>query len=47
MQELIDIVVSIFGIFNDIKILNISLLVWAIIPILIGLIVTFIKGKKE
>lgn len=47
MQELIDIIVSIFNIFNNVKILNISLLVWAIIPILITLIITFIKGKKE
>lgn len=47
MQELIDIFVSCFNILNNIKILNISLLVWAIIPILIGLLVQFLKGKKE
>ena len=47
MSELVNIFVSLFGILNDIKILNISLLVWALIPILIGLIIQFIKGKKE
>lgn len=47
MQELIDIFVSCFNILNNIKVLNISLLVWSIIPILIGLLVQFLKGKKE
>lgn len=47
MELLIDLLTSAYNIGMNIKILGIPFIVWIIIPLLIGLLVDFIKGKKS
>ena len=46
LDNLIDLFVSLFNLLLDTKFLSIPLLVWFILPFVIGLIFNFIGGKK-
>jgi len=46
LDNVVDCLISIVNFFLDIKILNLPLLVWAIIPIVIGIILNFFTGEK-
>lgn len=47
MQTVVDILSNFFGILLDTQILGMPLLVWAIIPVVLGLVISFLKGKKD
>lgn len=47
MESVVDIIISLFNILFEFKILNISIVIWAVIPVVIGIIVSFIKGDKN
>lgn len=47
MEYLGNLLVALISLITDTKLLNIPLIVWLIIPLLLGLLVQFLKGKKE
>lgn len=47
MDFLTDLIVSLFNFLNTTQLLGIPLLVWFIIPLVLGFVITFLKGKKE
>lgn len=47
METVVDILSNFFGILLDTQILGMPLLVWAIIPVVLGLVISFLKGKKD
>lgn len=47
MEYIVDALSSFFGILLDTNILGMPILVWAIIPVVLSLIISFLKGKKE
>lgn len=47
MEIVVDILNNLFGILFDIQILGMPILVWAIMPVVLGLIISFLKGKKD
>lgn len=47
MSELINLIISAFGILTNNSWLGMPLLVWILIPCLFGIITHFLKGKKE
>lgn len=47
MQTVVDILSNLFGILFDTQILGMPILVWAIIPVVLGLVISFLKGKKD
>ena len=40
-----DLFISLFNLLFDVKLLEVPLLVWLLIPLLFGLIIQFVKGK--
>lgn len=46
MDIIVNIFTSIFGFLTDFSLLDIPLLVWLILPAVIGIIVKFIQGRK-
>lgn len=46
IDNVVDCIISIVNFFLDIKILNLPFLIWAIIPIVIGIILNFFMGEK-
>lgn len=47
METVVDILSNLFGILLDTQILGMPILVWAIIPVVLGLVISFLKGKKD
>ena len=47
MEFIIDTFKSLFNILLSTDILGMPLLVWGIIPTVLGLLISFLKGKKE
>lgn len=47
METVVDILSNFFGILLDTQILGMPLLVWTIIPVVLGLVISFLKGKKD
>lgn len=47
MEQVADILIFFIDLLTDTKILGVSLIVWTVIPLLLGLLVNFLKGKKE
>ena len=47
MNDVIDIIIQFFNTLWNFKILNVSVVIWASIPVIIGLFMDLIKGKKE
>lgn len=47
MEYLGNLLVTLISLITDTKLLNIPLIVWLIIPLLLSLLVQFLKGKKE
>lgn len=47
MDFIVSAVSNSFKILIDTEILGMPLLVWFIIPVVLGLIISFIRGKKE
>lgn len=47
MSELIEVFKIAFGALNSAKVLGIPVLFWFIMASVLGIIVSFIKGKKE
>lgn len=47
METVVDILSNFFSILLDTQILGMPLLVWAIIPVVLGLVISFLKGKKD
>lgn len=46
IDNVIDCVISIVNFFLDIKILGLPVLIWSIIPIIVGIILNFFVGEK-
>lgn len=46
MEYLGNLLVTLISLITDTKLLNVPLIVWLIIPLLLGLLVQFLKGKK-
>lgn len=47
MEYLGNLLVTLISLITDTKLLNVPLIVWLIIPLLLSLLVQFLKGKKE
>ncbi len=47
METIVSIFTSLFSILTDNKIVGVPILVWFIIALVLGLIIQYIKGKKE
>lgn len=47
MDFMINLFTTLFGLLTNNKVFNIPILVWFLIALLLGLIINFIKGKKE
>lgn len=47
MEQVADILIFFIDLLTDTKILGVPLIVWTVIPLLLGLLVNFLKGKKE
>lgn len=47
MEYLGDLLVQLIGLITDTKLLNVPLIVWLLIPLLLGVLIQFLKGKKE
>ena len=47
MEFIVSAINNLFRILIDCDILGMPLLVWFIIPVLLGLIISFLKGKKD
>lgn len=47
MESAANMIASFFGILTDNEVLGMPLLVWLIIPLVLGLVVNFLKGKKD
>ena len=47
METVVDILSNLFDILFDTQILGMPILVWAIIPVVLGLVISFLKGKKD
>ena len=47
MDFIVSVLSNSFKILIDAEILGMPLLVWAIIPVVLGLIISFVRGKKE
>lgn len=47
MEYLANLLISLINILTETHILGMPLLVWLLIPLLLGLLIQFLKGKKE
>lgn len=47
MEFLANLLVSLVNLLTTTKVLDMPLLVWLLIPLLLGLLIQFLKGKKE
>lgn len=47
LESTVDIIIQFWSVLWDFKIFNISIVIWASIPLVIGLIMSFVKGNKE
>ena len=47
MQTVIDVLISLFSILISTQLFGMPLIVWLLIPLLLGLIINFLKGKKD
>ena len=47
MQTVIEVLTSLFSILTSTQLLGMPLIVWLLIPLLLGLIINFLKGKKD
>ena len=47
MDTIVDALSSFFGILVDTNVLGMPILVWAIIPVVLSLVISFLKGKKQ
>lgn len=47
MDTVVNSAVSFFSILTDKSVFGMPLLVWLIIPLVLGLVVNFLKGKKD
>ena len=47
MESAANLIVSFFGILTDNEVLGMPLIVWLIIPLVLGLVINFLKGKKD
>lgn len=47
MESIINVIVTLFNATMSVKVFNIPLLVWFAIPTIMGIIFSFIGGKKE
>lgn len=46
IDNVVDCIISIVNFFLDIKILGLPVLIWSIIPIVVGIILKFFTGEK-
>lgn len=47
IESTVDIIVQMWNVLYNFKILNVSIVIWASIPLIVGLIMSFVKGKKD
>lgn len=47
IENIVDIIINLWNVLWNFRILNISIIIWATIPVALILIFDFIKGKKE
>lgn len=47
MDTVVNSIVSFFSILTDKSVFGMPLIVWFLIPLILGLVVNFLKGKKD
>lgn len=47
MEYLGDLLVQLIGLITSTKLLDVPLIIWLLIPLLLGLLIQFLKGKQK